>query len=363
MLQGSKTPDPKTQTQFTLITGSAPGGDGTIPDVYIKNKDGNQLAHFHDEDGHLDNEAFRSFTVIDIISTTDSCTLTYVLAYVTLLMKNIDAICLSGIMANGNGGTYTWTGDMAEHCGAEWYASRFTFSGSNYPPKCMWLDSDGTNKIVAKGLTIHMPDFLGESGLIDQYRENDDLLCKSTKRMVFWPQDRHGVDFETFQPRLEYNSTGAIINANDTIDNFAECRDHDKGCRQERGYPDGTTLWWREGENKKRNHPRDFAELPNSNPYPDHITVSHMEGHSARELCESLTSRGADFIAINGKEKLFCDMAKKQLFDVCDAEVTTACFDYETMAFRDVGAKIRKRDLSYGDTIPERSYMTNEVWR
>ncbi|KAF2183549.1 hypothetical protein K469DRAFT_582486 [Zopfia rhizophila CBS 207.26] len=356
MIQGSKAPNPNTQTQITLITGSGPDGDGTIPDVYIKNKDGSRLVHLHDKNGHLDNESHRSFTVdnekyADLNNFNFNAIRSGQPAYVTLVMENTDAICLSGIIVNGNGATYTWTGDMAHHCGAEWYQSRHAFGTSNHAPKCMWLDSDGTNKIVAKGISIHMPDFLGESGLIAQYDEKDDRLCKNTKRMTFWPQKDNGWEFDTFQPRLEYDGTGALLEPDNGID------------RDERGYPDNTALWWREEGQKKRNHPRDFTELPNSNPFPDHVTVSHMDAHSARDLCESLTSRGGDFAAVHGKEKLFCDMTKKQLFDVCDEDITTACFDHEKRSFRDVGAKIRKRDLSFGDTIPEKNYKTNEVWK
>jgi hypothetical protein len=69
MLTGSKTPDPQKQTQITLVTGTGPGGDGTVPDVYIKTNDGNQLAHLRDEDGHLDNESFRTFTVDNVVYT------------------------------------------------------------------------------------------------------------------------------------------------------------------------------------------------------------------------------------------------------------------------------------------------------
>jgi hypothetical protein len=276
----------------------------------------------------------------------------HVLAYVTLKMENIDAICLSAIIVNGNGGTYTWTGDMAQFCGAEWYPSKFAFGSSNYPPSCMWLDSDNTNKIIAEAITIHMPDFLGEPGLVEQYENNTARMCNNTKRMTFWPQKDNGWDYDTFQPQLEYNETGALTDPDNGID------------RNMRGYPEGTRLWWvEEGQQQKRDHPRDFAELPDSNLFPGHVTISHMDAHSARTVCESLTSRGADFVAINGKEKLFCDMSRKQLFDVCDEEVTTACFDLEKMAFRNVGARIRKRELSFGDRIPNKSYKTNEVWK
>lgn len=100
-----------------------------------------------------------------------------------------------------------------------------------------------------------------------------------------------------------------------------------------------------------------------SNPWPSHLTVSHLPAHSARVLCESETSKGADFVAINDNETLFCDMTRKRLVDVCDEEHKTACFDLEKKTMRDVGAKIWKRDSSYSDFVPEKRYETHDEWK
>jgi hypothetical protein len=56
-------------------------------------------------------------------------------------------------------------------------------------------------------------------------------------------------------------------------------------------------------------------------------------------------------------------MSKKQLFDVCDETHTRACFDMEKQEMRNVGAKIRKRDLSFGDVVPKKSYKTHSEWK
>lgn len=48
--------------------------------------------------------------------------------------------------------------------------------------------------------------------------------------------------------------------------------------------------------------------------------------NSARELCASETSLGADYA--NVKEGLFCDMELKKLFNVCSKDSTKGrCFD------------------------------------
>ena len=115
----------------------------------------------------------------------------------------------------------------------------------------------------------------------------------------------------------------------------------------------------------KRNHARDMQHSSNrtSNPFQLYLTVSHLSGHSARLLCESNTSRGADFVAIHENGMLFCDMTSKRLVDVCDEKHKTACFDLEKKEMRDAGANIRKRDLSYSEVVPEQKYETHDVWK
>jgi hypothetical protein len=69
-------------------------------------------------------------------------------------------------------------------------------------------------------------------------------------------------------------------------------------------------------------------------------------------------------VAYNENEKLFCDMSLKQLFDVCDDETTKEnCFDMEKQGMRNVGAKIKKRDSSFGDVVPHKSYKTHSEWK
>ncbi|KAF1961656.1 hypothetical protein CC80DRAFT_391733, partial [Byssothecium circinans] len=50
-------------------------------------------------------------------------------------------------------------GDMGEKCGAEWCESNFAFGNSNVPPRCVWLDADHTDGIVASATSVHMTEF------------------------------------------------------------------------------------------------------------------------------------------------------------------------------------------------------------
>lgn len=227
-------PDPLKQTQITVITGSAPNGGGSVPDIYVKGPYGFHLAHDADtslhKNEHLDGSQARTF-IIDNDVGIDLQVQTHQPQYVSLVMTQGDAICVSAIIANGNSATYTWTGDMGQKCGAEWYESNFAFGNSNVPPKCVWLDADHTNGIVASAVSIHMTDFTG--ALLGQYQERnsqgDDIgdarLCKNSARMTFHRDWKYG-DWKVFEQPLRFNESGAFEEPDLGID------------RNERAYPD-----------------------------------------------------------------------------------------------------------------------------
>ncbi|KAL1604920.1 hypothetical protein SLS60_004461 [Paraconiothyrium brasiliense] len=229
------TPDPQKQTQVTLVVGSAPNSEGSIPDIYAKGPFGFQLAHSSDKslfrDGHLEGSQAKTF-IIDNDPGIDFQTQTNQPQYVSVVMTQGDAICLSAVIANGNDATYTWTGDMGAQCGAEWYESNFAFGNSNVPPKCVWLDSDHSNDIVASAVSMHMTDFAGP--LLGQYQEKneagDDIgdarLCKNSARMTFYHDFKYE-NWATFDQPLKFNGSGAFEEPDLGID------------REKRAYPDG----------------------------------------------------------------------------------------------------------------------------
>jgi hypothetical protein len=350
VLQSLEPPeDPRKQTSISIITGSAEHGGGDTPWVHVKDHYGNFLSGMSDHKADIGVGQVGSWNMDNIDGRIDQPAYLYLQ---TRGAQNND-ICIAGLVLSSNGATYAWTGDLGWKCGAQWYASNFAFGGSNHPPKCVWLDADRSGGTIAQAMSLHMPDFLGEPGLQAQYEENYDRLCKNEARMTFWPEPVQGEGIKHFVPRLEYTEDGGLKDP-----------DHGKD-RATNGYPDGSNLPWLKNGKAKR-HPRDFHEdeLPKSNNKPDVLTVSHLPGHSVRELCESVTSLGPDFLIDNGEEKLFCDMTKKQLFDVCDEQITTHCFDTKIGFMRNVGQKLnhRKRDLSYGDVVLMKQYNVTNVW-
>ena len=66
------------------------------------------------------------------------------------------------------------------------------------------------------------------------------------------------------------------------------------------------------------------------------LVVSTDVQHSAKELCESDSSHGPDFVSV--PERLFCDMGTKTLWLFCEEdEDQKPCFDPETKELRSIG--------------------------
>lgn len=231
-LLNNKDVNPQTQTSITIVVGAAPNSDGGVPDIYVKGPSGYRLAEYSNEDDHLRGGASQQY-VIDNIPGIDLNSQVNQPQYVALHARS-DAICVSAIFATGNSAQYSWTGDMGYYCGAEWYASKFAFGTSNVAPKCVWLDYDHTNNIVASAMSLHMTDFNG--GLLKQYQEvneagdniGDARLCKNSARMTFYNEFKYS-DFKIFDKVIEYNEKGEFVEPDYGID------------RNTKAYPDGVS--------------------------------------------------------------------------------------------------------------------------
>ncbi|KAF3940260.1 hypothetical protein ABW19_dt0208398 [Dactylella cylindrospora] len=111
---------------------------------------------------------------------------------------------------------------------------------------------------------------------------------------------------------------------------------------------------------KKRRVKRSFNQPPPVDPknyMPGRLVKSHNKRHSAKEVCESSTSRGPDFISLH--EELYCDMETKHLWELCSKTITEDCFDLKTHKVRFRGNQ--KRDLG-GRTSSEKNYKNVEEW-
>ena len=97
-------------------------------------------------------------------------------------------------------------------------------------------------------------------------------------------------------------------------------------------------------------HPyrRSNSTVPgNPGPRFNNLIVDNDTGHGARDLCESSTSLGPDFI--NVADGTFCRMADKTLWPVCDEKTADNCFNADTHQLIING--VSARDTPYAKII------------
>ncbi|KAF1936612.1 hypothetical protein EJ02DRAFT_459395 [Clathrospora elynae] len=343
--------DPAKQVQISLGVGDDANAGGSMPHVAVWDGNGIRVSQYKgDANGHIDEKSTIGLTLDNNQNGGKPADP----EYISIVMQENDAICLALVVATSNGKQWTWTGDIGYTCGAQWYNSKYTFGGSNQPIRCVWLDKDHTNGIIAQGMSLHIRDFSGESGLLRQYNEDQGRLCENTARMTFHSDIRPDDIVRFFDPPLEYmreesadpmNSTaGALVNPDQGKD------------RTTRAYADGTNLdvrKLRKRQSRDLHGRRKMKARGVKNLDPGHLTVSHMKGHSAKELCDDDMSLGADFVSMD--EGLFCDMERAQLWPLCNAALTEDCFDLERQEVRSNG---KKRDAP-----PKKTYTVTNEWK
>jgi hypothetical protein len=354
MLKGHA--DPDKQITISLVTGMAPNAGGSIPHIAVWDREGNRVGQYKgDANGHIDDASTKTIT----ISPTQNGGHMARPEYVLIVMQETDAICLSGIIAMGNSAQWTWTGDLGYTCGAQWYPSKESLGTSNVPVKCVWMDKDHTNGIIAKGLSLHMPDFSGDEGLVNQYKQDQRRLCQNTARMTFQPEPVVPDSLiKIFKPPIEYNDKGGPKRPNQGID------------RKTRAYPDGTNMHIHDTRGSVRVHPKDILSRNSAavnvqgvkNNMPNLLIVSSINGHSAKEVCQDPNSLGPDFVHTG--EKLFCDMETARTWPVCDGSVTEGCFDLETKSMKNfTPGNPAARSVDGRHNVPAKSYQNFEEWK
>ncbi|KAK2812111.1 hypothetical protein FQN49_008404 [Arthroderma sp. PD_2] len=344
-LFGNKAPDPNEPTTVTLAIGEAPNAGGSVPHIAVWDKNGDRVGQYKgDANGHYDDESTYSITIPHDQNGHKQAQP----EYVSIVMHESDAICLTAVLASGDSQQWAWNGDLAATCGAQWYPSKFSIGGSNSPRHCAWLDSDYSNGIIAKGLSLHIRDFAGEEDLVEQYKKDKRRLCQNTARMTFHHNILPDSPIKIFKPPLPYTTGGRLIDGDRTTG--GALKDPDQGIdRKTSAYPDGTDLRDLKGKKKKKRAGDSISDTKGvrsnvkglKNNMPDDLVISHLKGHSAKNVCDSGTSLGPDFISMY--EKVFCDMQTGDWWPLCDSTKKYNCFDLVTKTLKfDRGAK---RDL------------------
>ncbi|KAF2269182.1 hypothetical protein CC78DRAFT_605509 [Lojkania enalia] len=357
-------PDPNRQTGFSIGVGDqgdSPGGN--MPHIAIWDDNGVRIDQYHPKkDDHIGPGEFIS----DSLDNEQNGGKQAIPAYVSVVTHEIDAICLAFVAVSGSGVAYSWTGDMAYTCGAQWYHNDKPIGSSNEPVRCMWMDSDHTNGIVAKGVSMHIRDFTGDEGIIAQYKENEDRLCKNTARMSFNPEPiLPDTWIKMFNPPLKYKreentendptkpyTRGALELPDHGIDKFT------------RGYPDYTDMNIKNTEGPTRRHSRDVKPRMKrrglKNFGPGILNVSHRK-QSAKELCESEMSLGPDFVSVD--ESYYCDMESGHLWPLCTKEREHDCFDLDLKSVRGDSPNLLGKRSETTLPIPKKEYTKINVWK
>lgn len=351
-----KQPDPSKQTQISLGIGDNAYAGGSMPHVAVWDANGQRITQYKgNANRHVGDE---SGTTISLsLNNNQNGGKPAKPEYVSVVMQENDGICLAAVVASSQGVQWIWTGDIGYTCGAQWYPSKYTFGGSNQPIRCVWLDANHDKDIVAKGVSLHIRDFSGEAGLLAQYKEDERRLCQNSARMTFHADILPDSIPPFFDPPLEYKRDE---NQGDPSQNSTagalERPDQGSADRETRAYPDGTDLNHHQRRRQYGRNLHTHRKLRTrgvKNLDPERLTISHMPGHSAREVCQDSMSLGPDFVS--KEEGLFCDMEKATLWSLCSAVQTVDCFDLETQHVR---TNTKKRSSTQG-----KIYKVVEEWK
>ncbi|KAJ8065162.1 hypothetical protein OCU04_005875 [Sclerotinia nivalis] len=296
--------------------------------------------------------------------------------YISVSSGGNDALCISYIAVTWpDGGQQTWTGDVGFTCGAFWYESQTILDATtNYMPKCVWLDSDGSNGITTKAMGIHMTDFTPTDDRVEQYRTDPDSMCKSAPRFKLFTNAKDADCITVFDPPLDFTPNTLVDKDRSKVVGVAGTKSCDvknkRRGRTEVPTPRDSSLLSNSNSNININITTNIPSISNSTSIPysfntsaffGQLIVSNSTSHSAAGLCDSDSSRGPDFVARQeGSDGVYCDMRNKKTYPVCclsGKPATGACFDVKLNTLRPPPG-VAARDIG----LPEKEYHTVTQW-
>ncbi|KAI9794611.1 MAG: hypothetical protein M1816_004498 [Peltula sp. TS41687] len=331
---------------------------GSLPDIALFDAFGNVVGRKESSDnGHVKNGNY-----VDIRVEHNDKNDNRQSEYLSISAGNTDAICVAGITVTWpDAGKQAWVGDIGRMCEVDWFYSETIIGEGNNKPACIWLDSDGTNGLHYAGMAMHITDFAFASGRTEQYQNNRDTMCKSAPRFKMYPKLGFWDNIPFFDPPLKY--VAETLADEDTAKVLVPGKINDPGPGSERPRKKtchdyrGLSICTRDEENQFE-EPAERKVAENVHFMAGQLIVSESKGHSAKELCESKTSKGPDFVSTT--EKLYCDMKEKKVYPLCVKATDRACFD-ETIQKLRPAAGPRRRDGAWA--VPEKSYHTVRYWK
>lgn len=299
--------------------------------------------------------------------------------YLSVVQNGNDGICIHLITAqSANAGlTFVWTGDIGKACGAPWYPQSNVISQGQgrYAPACVWIDGNGDSGHNWKGFNMHLGSFPavpsssnnddGRSKVVDAWKANKDLMCKSEPRFSMYEDIKIGNQIRTYlkDPTTEADPASEayadkVLNPNNWYwgekpttgqlplmpngktpriacfedDCHPEGPSFDKNLAEQQ--PTRRSLRSRNKRRKQADHNDNFtaAIKKRQEVHADRLVISEMQGHSAIEVCNSQSSLGPDFVSLT--EMMFCDMSEKTVWPICTDSLTSYCFDMDTQTVK-----------------------------
>jgi hypothetical protein len=341
--------DARESTSVQIFTGG--GHDsigGSAPHIALWDDNGNRIGQYH-AGGLGDVIDQRKDRVVEIVHSQTTPQYNDVDPYYVMVSNLEDnAICIAAVAVSARRVSGVWFGDVGYQCGQSWFLSNYKFDSTFAKPKCVWLDANHDNGINARALSFHLNDMAPQPDKLAQYNARPETLCNSTPRFSFWGNLLPDGVIPFFNPPLEYlpNEGGGGEGAD---------KDPERVIDKPNQFNKGVYLNQGESRKTRRRDVRARSVQRRSNPDKSRLIITDWPGHSAREICESETSFGWD--TVSTVEGLFCDMESKQLYPLCDATISTNCFDLDAEELK----TIVKRD---GVLVPVSSgYNKTSHWK
>ncbi|KAB5533482.1 hypothetical protein GE09DRAFT_1250761 [Coniochaeta sp. 2T2.1] len=335
-------------TGVKIIAGQGDGSiGGSTPHIALWDDHGSRIGQYHPgkKEKTIDENGQRS-VVIKHDQTTPPGRQADPM-YVMLSNFENNAICVSAVYVSNGKISGTFYGDVGFMCGMDWYPSSGVIDSNFYAPRCVWLDADHTNGINARALSFHLNDVAAQPDKLAEYNDNPDTLCKSTPRFSFWGNLEPDGQIPFFNPPLKYNTdsvNGGQGSDKDPLAVIDKPNQYDKSVY--------TSQAGRKN-NRKTRGARRTVKISNIN--SDHLVVTDMPSHSAREVCEHPNSVGWDIVSTT--EGLFCHLTDRQLYPLCSGTVTVNCFDMGTLQLK----TLVQRDGNFA--VQPRGYNTTAHWK
>ena len=248
-----------------------------------------------------------------------------------------------------------WLGDWGQACGQAWYHSTLQLGkrpdGKPNYPKCMWFDSpDKDVPHPVAEVSVNLTTFRKDTNPLSMEEDVTDF-CNRGLKFSEKISKNHVAPFGSLSSSQRRNRIGPAPGKR-SLGEFGPYAVRDGTGSSPSGTSTGSASL-----TTGTGLPQSSGVLYSSDGHQQRrLILSSFEAHSAKELCDSDTSRGPDFGSV--KEQQVCLMDTKKLVPLCEDGDTSDCFDLNDKS-NTVAKRLVRRGQSGG---PDRQYDTVTHW-